>query len=383
MKNKRLSVYNMFRSKYISSNKGKDAKTSSTPSIENKEQSITQPAPTPVAPAQAAPAQAAPTPTPTQAAPTPMASTSANNGFPKSKCSGIASLLSGECFVEGEKMTIMDATKEAGSDITNAIVHFGITTGAVGVNKVLDVLALALLGLDSVSINNKEDVIKKMEEKMLLLQHLATDEKSKRVIRKLFASLATIIMEGAEEARDPLIKSINSLNTVTVNGLNSVMRNASKFLKNAIKILPVVGDAYIILDNALVLAAAGTRIGSVAAKNAENMVSTADTIVHRVQNRVGPTVQEFGNNMEDLNKIRNDMNNASLSDVAENVETSVGKSIKSTGNSAANFIRRFTPKLRGGSVMKTKKNARTSALKSSIKKDTKTYKKKHVRFNLH
>ena len=49
---------------------------------------------------------------------------------------------------------------------------------------------------------------------MLILQHLATDEKSKRVIRKLFASLANIIMEGAEEARDPLIKSINSLNTV-------------------------------------------------------------------------------------------------------------------------------------------------------------------------
>jgi len=337
----------MFRSKYITPNKSKDEKVNNSTDLKTS-----TPMTKPIVPNQ---------------------QRTDEKGFPKSKCSGILSLISGDCLADGDKVSVIDATKDATSNIGNAIIHFGITTGAVGVNKILDVLSLTLLGLDDLSMNNREEIIKKLEEKMLVLQHLATDEKSKAVLRKLFASLATIVMEGMEEARVPLIRSIESLNSVTVNGLNSLMRSGSKFLKNAIKILPVVGDAYIILDNALVVAAAGTKAGSVVARNAENVVSTADNIVRRVQNRVEPSVGEFNKNVEELNQIRNDIENLSVSGVAENVESSIGKSIKNMGNSAANVIRRFTPKLRGGS----------GKLKSSLKRVKKTHNKtKRVRFNV-
>ncbi len=81
-------------------------------------------------------------------------------------------------------LTIIQGMNKATEDITNAAIHFAVTTGAVGLNKVLDAMAFTLFQLDNLTMNNKEEVLKQLEEKMKLFQYLAHDEKSKEIIRK-------------------------------------------------------------------------------------------------------------------------------------------------------------------------------------------------------
>ena len=310
-----------------------------------------------------------------------------SRGFPKPKCNGASSLFDGNCFETEEPIRIVDAARDATTNVTNAAIHFAVTTGAVGLNKVLDVLSFALIGLDNLNMDNKEDILQRLEEKMILFQYLANDEKSKAIIKKLFGSLAIVIMEGSEVARVPLLRAFNNISNTTVSGINNVMQNGSKFLKNAVKIIPGIGDAYIILDNALAIGISGTRAAATMAKNADVAADTADKIIKRMRSKIEPRVDEFDESFDEINRIRNNLDNLDVNSALKNAENQfqngIGKSIKDAGDNTAAAIQSITPRLKGGKKKSTKTGKKTKkrSIKSSLKKKG-TKSKKVVRFNI-
>ena len=247
------------------------------------------------------------------------------NGFPRANCSGLASLFDNSCMENEDPLTIIDASNNAFVNITNAAIHFAVTTGAVGLNKVLDVLSFTILGIDNLSIDNKDAIMEQLEEKMVLFQYLANDEQSRMMVKKLFGSLAVIIMEGTEEAKVPLMRAFHNLTSSTVQGMNSLMQSGSEFVKNAIKIIPGIGDAYIILDNAFQVGIAGTHASAVLAKNADTMVSTADEITRRIRAKVEPPLEAYESSMDELNSIRNNLDQLDLASALQNAETQISQ----------------------------------------------------------
>ena len=270
-------------------------------------------------------------------------------------------------------LKIIDASRDATTNITNAAIHFAVTTGAVGLNKVLDIVSFTILGLENLNIENKEEILQQLEEKVILLQYLANDEKSKVLVKKLFGSLALMIMEGSEVAKEPLLRAFLNISKTTVKGVNSIMKSGTKFIKNAIKIIPVVGDAYIILDNILTLGAAGSRAGVMFAKNAETLSYTADDVIKRVQSKIQPPVEDYENSMEEINRIRNNLENIDIQSVIRGAESKLAYKIKNTGDNTSKAIYNITPKLN------TKKGGKK--IKSSLKKN-KNKKSKKVRFKI-
>jgi hypothetical protein len=311
-----------------------------------------------------------------------------SRGFPQPKCNGVSSMLDGDCFETGDPIKIVDAARDATTNVTNAAIHFAVTTGAVGLNKVLDVLSFTLIGLDNLNIENKEDILQRLEEKMILFQYLANDEKSKMIIKKLFGSLAIVIMEGSEVARVPLLRAFNNISNTTTSGVNNIMQNGSKFVKNAVKIIPGIGDAYIILDNALAIGIAGTRAAALMAKNADVAAETADKIIKRMRSKIEPRVETFENSVDDINKIRNNLDNLDLGSVLKNAENkfqnSIGNSIKNAGDNTTSAIQSVTPRLKGGKKIKksTGKKTKKRSLKSSLKRKSNMKSKKIVRFSI-
>jgi hypothetical protein len=268
-------------------------------------------------------------------------------------------------------LKIIDASRDATTNITNAAIHFAVTTGAVGLNKVLDIVSFTILGLENLNIENKEEILQQLEEKVILLQYLANDEKSKILVKKLFGSLALIIMEGSEVAKEPLLRAFLNISKTTVKGVNSIMKSGTKFIKNAIKIIPIIGDAYIILDNVFTVGAAGSRAGVVLAKNAETLSYTADDVIKRVRSKIEPPVEDYEKSMEEINRIRNNLESIDIKSVLQNAESNMAHKIKKSGDTTSRAIYNVTPKL---NTMKGGKK-----LKSSLKR--KNHKKsKRVRF---
>jgi len=306
-----------------------------------------------------------------------------DRGFPNPKCTGLASLIDEDC-IEGEPLQIVDAAQDASVNVTNAAIHFAVSTGAVGINKVLDVLSFTILGLDNLNMENKDAILEKLEEKMILFQYLANDEKSKLIIKKMFGSLALVIMEGSEVAKVPLLRAFMNISDTTVKGVDSIMKNGSKFIKNAIKIIPGIGDAYIILDNALAVGIAGSRATALMAKNSETLAGTADKIIERMKVKIEPRSKELEENKIALDNIRNNLDNLDVQSVIKNAQANlqndVARNIQATGNNTANAIYSVTPKT-GGKKGKKGNKTKKGGMKSSLKKKNKL-KSKRVRFNL-
>ena len=306
--------------------------------------------------------------------------TGIDRGFPKPPvCDGPGAIFDNRCFEGEEQLKIVDAARDASENVTNAAIHFGIQTGAVGLNKVLDILSFAILGLENLSIENKDEILERLEEKMILLQYLANDEESKRMVKKLFGSLAVVIMEGSEVARVPLMRAFKNITDTTFSGINNIMENGTEFLKNSIKIIPGLGDAYIILDNALAVGVAGSHATALMSKNADDITKSVDTVISRVKSKVLPRVDELDNSMSEINRIRNDLSKINvgeiLKNVDKNVQQSVAKSIQETGDNTTRAIQNVTPRF-GGNKRSKRKSVKSSFQQSEKKKT------KRVRFNI-
>lgn len=254
------------------------------------------------------------------------------------KCNGILNLIDKDCF-DKKSVKVVDASRDAVTNITNAAIHFALTTGAVGLNRVLDIVSTAMLGLkDGLTMENKDEVLNKLEEKLVLMQYLANDEKSKKLIKKMFASLAIMVMDGSEAAREPLLKTFNDTVTSTVEGLNVAMRQASKFAKNAVKIIPGIGDAYIILDSALAIGIAVSGVGKVLAKNAKTVTEQGDNALTRIKEKLNPKLKKLEDNVDEINAIKEKINNIDINAFLKQAESKIGNTIKNAGDIASNAI---------------------------------------------
>ena len=279
------------------------------------------------------------------------------NGFPLSKCQSTIDLLSGKCFTTSKPVKVIDATSEVTENISNAVLHFAATTGAVGVNRIMDLLFFTILGVDNVNKANKETVFKQLEQKTNFIQELSTDPEAKRLVKKLSASLALIILEGTEATREPLLRAFNGLIRSSFEGLYSITNEGAKFAKNTIKLTPGLGDAFIILENALSVGKGASKIASTVVGNTALAATTAKQVTENISNNISKATSntELGDTINDLKKLQ------------QKIQSKIGETIANTGNSVSTGIQNITPVIKGG--------------KKHIKKNTKKRRKK-VRFNI-
>lgn len=281
------------------------------------------------------------------------------NGFPLSKCQSTVDLLSGKCFSTSKPVKIVDASSEIGENISNAVLHFAATTGAVGVNKILDLLFFTILGVDNINKANKETVFKQLEQKTSFIQEMSADPEAKRLVKKLSASLALIILEGTEAAREPLLRAFNGLIKSSFEGLYNVTSEGAKFASNTIKLTPGVGDAFIILENALSVGKGASNLANTAVSNAVMAASTSKKITENISDSVSKVSEntEFGETLKDLKKVK------------EKLESKLGQTVADVGNTVSSGIQKVTPVIKGGK--KQKKGKKTKKLR-----------KRRVRFNI-
>lgn len=257
------------------------------------------------------------------------------NGFPKAKCPGIIDKL-GNC-VEGvdpqQQISIYDGTKSAYENIKNALDHYGKTVGAVGVNKVLDVLTGTLLGIDTKGID-KEKVIGEANRKLQVLQALRDDPKSKEVLNELNTTIAEIIRDTTKDAKEPIEEAIANLSSSTFDSLKKTRKDAIDFAENSIKIIPGIGDAYIILDNALSFTKGTTKLADASTESANIILDATNKIGRKFVDRIDM-------NSEKLDKIMDNLK--SIQDIQKKVEGDIGSNIQKTGSFIGDSIRSAAP----------------------------------------
>ena len=276
------------------------------------------------------------------------------NGFPLPKCRNMLDLLTGKCLATSSKpVKVIDATSEISENIMNAILHFAATTGAVGVNKILDLLFFTVFGIDNINNANKESVFKQLEAKTKFIQELTSDPDAQDLIKKLSASLGLIILEGTEAAREPLLKAFNNIIKSSFEGLYNITKEGAKFTKNTIRLMPGVGDAFIILENALSIGKGVTNVAGSVVKNVETTATTGQQIAENV----AQGISKVTNNSELPDTIEK------LKSLQQKIQSKIGSAIQKSGNVVSKNIQNLTPAIKGGSKTKKSKYNKNSTKK--------------------
>lgn len=257
------------------------------------------------------------------------------DGFPKPKCKGLIDPL-GNC-VEGsdpeQQITIIDGSLSAYENIKNALEYYGKTVGAVGVNKVLDILSVTLLGIDSKNLD-KDKIIEAAEKKIKVLQALKDDPETRKILSELASTIIEIIAGTSVDAGVPIQRALSDLAIVAFESMEEATDSAVEFVENSIKLLPGIGDAYIILQN--------TGSSVLGLSNAAKTSVDIGNIWLDATDRIGKNlVKRLDLTNEQMTKLFDNIN--AIKDLEKRIEGDLGNKIQKSGSFLGDTIRSLTP----------------------------------------
>ena len=276
--------------------------------------------------------------------------------------------------------TIKEASTSALKKITDSVYNLASYKSAEAAVYVIDSLSMVSLGIQEVDKETRDEIIRRLYQKGIVLREISSDPEVQEIVRETSKSVAKIIEIFIEETRGPLTnvaqKTFHQLKGSILNSMDEM----ADFGKNIVKIIPGVGDAYIIIDNVLSTAKVATNVARDNAMIIQNILDTGKDLQERL---TIPLQSETLNVTDQINKFKE-------------AQARISKKIEDAGDTISNQIYPYPKskeepeknkpekeKMDGGKKLKINykkinKNKTKGILKSKGKKKT----KKNVRFNV-
>ena len=277
--------------------------------------------------------------------------------------------------------TIHEASRSALRKITESVYNLASYKTAEAAVHVIDTLSMVSLGIQEIDKETRDEIVRRLYQKGIVLRIISNDPEVQEIVRETSKSVARIIELFIEETRGPLTnvarKTFHQLKGSILNSMDEM----ADFGKNIVKIIPGVGDAYIIIDNVLSTAKVATNVARDNAFIIENILDTGKKIHERL---TIPLQSETLNIYDQMNRLGE-------------ARGRIAKNIEDAGDTISNKIYPYsTPKeekinklkkekMDGGerrklknNYKKTNKNKTKGILKLKDKKKT----KKNVRFSV-
>lgn len=274
--------------------------------------------------------------------------------------------------------TLKEAGTGALKKITDSVYNLASYKSAEAAVHVIDSLSMLSMGIQEIDKAEREELIKRLREKGIVLREVTNDPEVQEIVRETSKSVAKMIEIFVESTREPLTrvakKTFDQLKGSIINSIDEM----ADFGKNIVKIIPGIGDAYIIIDNVLSVGKVGTNLAKDNAVIIQNIAETGKEIQERL---VAPMQGEVLNITDQMKKFKE-------------AQARISKKIEDAGDTISNQIYPYpkskeesTPKeeMKGGKRKiskrknkKTKKNKTKGILKKRKNKKT----KKNVRFTI-
>lgn len=175
--------------------------------------------------------------------------------------------------------TIPEVSKLSFFKIYDSTTNLLIAQFLYTIDKFIDLTSLYTLGYKNISSINKDEIVKNLEKKRVLFLKLSNDPSARKIIQDLSLAVAEVLKTIVDASAVPVGKAVNKITDALGNGVDRVSLRIMNSLKNTLRIVPGIGDAYIIIENLLNISKMATDSGLALTKTA-NAASTgiADSI---------------------------------------------------------------------------------------------------------
>lgn len=245
--------------------------------------------------------------------------------------------------------TLAGVTKKAGVRVTAAVYDALISQFTAMLDGLINFMTYYMLGYESLTKVDKEEIIANLSHKRDLFMQVAYDPRAQQIVRDLSLSLSTILSVIIDASAKQLDRVSDAVSKSIGDGFGKVSVQMMKSLKNMVRIIPVVGDAYIITENIFSMGRIGTELGKTAGTLLHTTVDTAAQI--KAQLVDNPVIKEqmslFGSATTEFKHMRDKI--AATVDqytpsVPENPVDTLKIGIHDTANAVSNTLRRSSQK---------------------------------------
>lgn len=164
--------------------------------------------------------------------------------------------------------TIPEVSKMSAYKIYDSTTNLLIAQFLYTIDKFIDLTSLYTLGYKNISSINKDEIVKNLEQKRVLFLKLSNDPTARKIIQDLSLAVAEVLKTVINASAKPVGKAVDKITEAVANGFDRVSLRIMNSLKNTIRIIPGVGDAYIIIENILNIGKMTTDSGLAITKTA-------------------------------------------------------------------------------------------------------------------
>ena len=165
-------------------------------------------------------------------------------------------------------LSIFEASKQAFTKVTDSVFNLVTYKTAQIAITIIDSINLMITGMQELDPNKRSEIVAKLAKKARILNLLANDPDIKTIVSDSAKSFAIIAASFFEELQPPLRQGILETLYNTQETLIESLDKMQEFTENLLKLVPVLGDSYIIVENVL---AASNATSNVIARSSETI----------------------------------------------------------------------------------------------------------------
>ena len=236
------------------------------------------------------------------------------------------------------KKSIREATETSFKKIKNSAYNLIAYKTAKLANTMLDSLSLMTLGIQEIDENARDKIVKELRYKSFILRELAKDPEIQEITKDTALSVGELAKIFISEAQGPfkevLAEAITNIQDIALDTLSE----GANFGKNIVKIIPVLGDAYIIVDNVLSVAKASSNAAKLGMETSDRILTTVRDVTEKTTAAASVHLDKFNDNSARATNVANRIR-ANLKNIQQmDPRNQIAKTILDTGDKISESI---------------------------------------------
>tara|TARA_B100000886_G_scaffold273238_1_gene197159 strand:- start:2171 stop:3244 length:1074 start_codon:yes stop_codon:yes gene_type:complete len=237
---------------------------------------------------------------------------------------------------EPDKLTMQDETQHSFKRLFTSTYNLGLIFGSIGVKKIIDYIAKLALNTDDLSSLDKDEAIGELTETLNKVQSVVKDEKTKEAFGRASSALGELVSVFMEEAQEPFMKVGERAVIIGLHSLTVMFQQAMGSLEDAFKLVPILGDGYIILENVVSMSKSSANVGQGVMKYYSDLASAYSEISESlgVNSEASEQKTNLMDALKDIQKIIKESMNEAI-EQNEDLTAQYGNTIDNKDHNAA------------------------------------------------
>lgn len=164
-------------------------------------------------------------------------------------------------ITDADKITAEQETMISLRRLIKSYYNLALIFGSVGVETIVNHIGKIVLNTDDLSSIDKDEAILNLQKKLDKLSSITKDPKMRELFGKASRAIGDIVLIFVEHANEPMMQVGDRATKIGFRMLTIMASQAISTMEDSVKLIPIFGDGYMILQNMIDMSGSAVSVG--------------------------------------------------------------------------------------------------------------------------